>query len=168
MLHKYGFELWNDSLQAKKQFKVAGTQFRFFSGEPTADNYSPIAPQSAIDDFDGNILSLLKELRKFSAGYFKKNVIPLYTKSSKKSSDFDLILQVKSTEKLHEGYKVHMSNTINEFQINYNYDISAGVYKVRSIADFLWVGKKCLLTGNDYTCFLKIPAWMKSHEPKEW
>lgn len=97
MLHKYGFELWNGSLQAKKQFKVAGTEFRFFSGDPASENYSPIAPQSAIDDFDGSMLTLLRELRKFSAGYFKKNAIPLYSKNSKKSSDFDLILQVKST-----------------------------------------------------------------------
>lgn len=84
--------MWNDSLQAKKHFKVPGTEFRFFSGEPTNDNYSPIAPQSAIDDFDGNMLKLLKELRKYSHGHFKKNNVPLYTKNAKKASDFDLIL----------------------------------------------------------------------------
>ena len=43
-----------------------------------------------------------------------------------------------------------------------------GVYKIRSIADLSWSGKKCSLVGNDYTCFLEIPAWMKSHEAKEW
>jgi len=31
-LNKYAFEIWNDSLQAKKQFKVLGSEFRFFSG----------------------------------------------------------------------------------------------------------------------------------------
>lgn len=61
-----------------------------------------------------------------------------------------------------------MTNTVNDFEINYNYDQSPGVYKVRSIADFSWNGKKCILVGNDYTCFLEIPTWMKSHDPKEW
>lgn len=46
--------------------------------------------------------------------------------------------------------------------------MSPGVYKVRSIADFSWGSKKCILIGNDYTCFLEIPAWMKSHDSKEW
>lgn len=59
-LNKYGFELWNENLQAKKHFKILGAEFRFFSGEPTADNYAPIAPQSAIDDFDGSIINLLR------------------------------------------------------------------------------------------------------------
>lgn len=98
MVHKYAFEIWNDSLQAKKHYKVPGNEFRFFSGEPTIDNYAPIAPQNPIDDFDGSMLNLLRELRKFSQGYFKKHNIPLYSKNDKKkSSDFDLILQVKST-----------------------------------------------------------------------
>jgi hypothetical protein len=42
------------------------------------------------------------------------------------------------------------------------------VYKVRSIADSSWIGKKCILIGNDYTCFLEIPSWMKSHDHKQW
>lgn len=46
--------------------------------------------------------------------------------------------------------------------------MSPGVYKVRSIADFSWGSKKCTLIGNDYTCFLEIPSWMKSHSSKEW
>lgn len=47
-----------------------------------------------------------------------------------------------------------MTNTVNDFEINYSYDVSPGVYKVRSIADFSWNNKKCILIGNDYTCFL--------------
>ena len=42
VLHKFGFEMWNDSFQAKKHFKVMGAFFRFFSGDHTADSYSPI------------------------------------------------------------------------------------------------------------------------------
>lgn len=61
-----------------------------------------------------------------------------------------------------------MTNTVNEFELNYSYDLTPGVYKVRSIADLSWSGKKCILVGNDFTCFLEIPSWMKSHEPKEW
>jgi hypothetical protein len=46
--------------------------------------------------------------------------------------------------------------------------VKPGVYKVRSIADSSWIGKKCILIGNDYTCFLEIPNWMKSHDHKNW
>ena len=31
VLHRFGFEMWNDSFQAKKHFKVMGSFFRFFS-----------------------------------------------------------------------------------------------------------------------------------------
>ena len=168
LLHKYGFEVWNDSLQAKKHFKVMGAEFRFYSGEPTSEGYSPIGTQNAIDDFDGSVLNTIKELRKFSQTYFKKNNVPLYSKTSKLSSDFDLILQVTGSEPLNEGHKIHMKDTVNEFEINYSAKVENGIYKVRSIADLSWQGKKCMLTGNDYTCFLEIPSWMKSHESKEW
>lgn len=167
-LNKYGFETWNGSLQAKKHFKVMGAEFRFFSGEPTADSYSPIGTQNAIDDFDGSVLSLIRELRKYSQTYFKKNNVPLFTKSSKLASDFDLILQVTGSEALSEGYRIHMKDTVNILEIIYNSEVANGVYKVRSIADLSWQDGKCVLIGNDYTCFLEIPAWMKSHEPKEW
>ena len=105
--------MWNDSLQAKKHFKVLGAEFRFYSGDPSLDGYAPIGTQNAIDDFDGSVMNLIKELRKFSQNYFKKNNIPLYTKSSKLASDFDLILQVNKCESLNEGYKVHMKDTVN-------------------------------------------------------
>lgn len=97
LLNKYGFEVWEGSLQAKKQFKVMGGEFRFYSGDPTLDTYSPIGSQIALDDFDGSILSSIRELRKFSHNEFKKNNVPLYTKKSKLASDFDLILEVKSS-----------------------------------------------------------------------
>lgn len=61
-----------------------------------------------------------------------------------------------------------MKDTVHEFEINYNSHVDNGVYKIRSIADLSWQGKKCVLTGNDYTCFLEIPNWMKSHDSKEW
>lgn len=96
-LNKYGFEIWNDSLQAKKQFKVLGSEFRFFSGEPSLESYSQIGQQTSLDDFDSSLLNSIRELRKFSQNYFKKNNVPLYSKNSKQSSDFDVILQVKST-----------------------------------------------------------------------
>lgn len=133
-----------------------GAEFRFISGNPSVDGYSFLEGQaSSIDDFDGTVLNLIKELRKFSQGHFKKNSIPLYTKGSKLSSDFDLILKVEGSEKLEtNGYKIHMTNTVNEFEINYNFEVNPGVYKIRSIADFSWHGKKCILLGNDYTCFL--------------
>ena len=168
LLHKYGFEIWNNSLQAKKHFKVMGAEFRFYSGEPSAESYSPIGTQNAIDDFDGSVLNHLRELRKFSQNHFKKNNAPLYTKSSKLASDFDLFLQVTGSEKIGEAYKIHLKDTVHEFEINYNYHVENGIYKVRSIADLSWQGKKCILTGNDYTCFLEIPNWMKSHDSKEW
>jgi hypothetical protein len=47
-----------------------------------------------IDDFDSLILNKLKELRKFSSNFFKNNSVPLFSKSSKLASDFDLILKV--------------------------------------------------------------------------
>jgi hypothetical protein len=34
LVTRYHFELWEGSLQAKKQFKVMGAEFRFYSGEP--------------------------------------------------------------------------------------------------------------------------------------
>lgn len=61
-----------------------------------------------------------------------------------------------------------MTNTVNEFEINYCEEVANGVYKIRSIADLSWAGKRCTLVGNDYTCFLEIPSWMRSHEPKDW
>ena len=98
LLHKYGFEVWNDMLQAKKHFKIMGAEFRFISGNPSLEGYSFLEGQnSSIDDFDGSVLNLIKELRKFSQGYFKKNNVPLYTKGSKLSSDFDLILKVEGS-----------------------------------------------------------------------
>lgn len=59
-LNKYGFEMWNGGLQAKKQFKVIGSEFRFFSGEPSIDSYSQIGQQSTLDDFDSSILNLIR------------------------------------------------------------------------------------------------------------
>ena len=80
------------------------------------------------------------------------------------SSDFDLILRVNEcTKNDSNSYKVQMTNTVNEFEINYCDEVTAGVYKIRSIADLSWINKKCHLIGNDYTCFLEIPNWMKSH-----
>lgn len=37
-----------------------GAEFRFFSGEPSLDSYSPIGQQSALDDFDGSILNSIR------------------------------------------------------------------------------------------------------------
>ena len=105
--------MWNDNLQAKKHFKVMGAEFRFYSGEPSSDSYSPIGTQNAIDDFDGSVLNMIKELRKFSQTYFKKNNVPLYTKSSKLASDFDLILSVTDSEALKDGYKIKMKDTVS-------------------------------------------------------
>lgn len=59
-----------------------------------------------------------------------------------------------------------MTNGVNDFEINYGYDVIPAVFKVRSIADLSWNGQKCILIGNDYTCFLEIPTWMKSHDSK--
>ena len=167
-LKKYGFEIWNDSLQAKKQFKVLGSEFQFFSGEPNLENYAQIGQQTALDDFDSSILSSIRELRKFSQNYFKKNSVPLYNKNSKKSSDFDLILEVTSSEKLNEGFKLFLTDRQNDFELNYRYSVEPGIYKVRSIADFNWNGKKGILIGNDYTCLLEISSWMKSHNVDDW
>ena len=61
-----------------------------------------------------------------------------------------------------------MTNTVNEFDINYCEEVAAGIYKIRSVAEISWKGKKSELVGNDYTCFLEIPSWMKSSESKEW
>ena len=78
-----------------------GADFRFFSGNPSSETYSFLDGQNtSIDDFDGTVLNLVRELRKFSQTHFKKNSIPLYSKSSKLSSDFDLILKVSGSEKL--------------------------------------------------------------------
>lgn len=37
-----------------------GAEFRFFSGDPSLDNYSPIGQQATLDDFDGSILNSIK------------------------------------------------------------------------------------------------------------
>ena len=94
-----------------------GADFRFFSGNPSSETYSFLEGQNtSIDDFDGTVLQLIRELRKFSQTHFKKNNIPLYSKNSKLSSDFDLILKVEGSEKLEtNGYKIHMTNTSNDF-----------------------------------------------------
>jgi len=53
--------------------------------------------------------------------------------------------------------------------MKYNHNVQAGVYKIRSVAQVRWEDNKLAsLIGNDYTYFLEIPNWMKSHESKEW
>jgi len=47
-------------LQAKKQYKVLGAEFRFYSGDPSVDTYSLIGQQTALDDFDGLILNSIR------------------------------------------------------------------------------------------------------------
>jgi hypothetical protein len=121
VLHKFGFEIWNDCFQAKKHFKVHGSFFRFFSGEPSANSYSAIDNQVGLDDSEGKILALINKLRATSKAHFSKNAIPLYSKNSKLSSDFDLILKVQGSIKTDSNsYKINMTNTVNEFEISYS------------------------------------------------
>ena len=91
-----------------------GSFFRFFSGEPGANSYSAIDNEVGLDDSEGKILALLNKLRAASKTHFSKHQIPLYSKNSKLSSDFDLILKVQSSTKTDSNsFKIHMTNTVN-------------------------------------------------------
>ena len=97
VLHKFGFDIWNDNFQAKKHFKVMGSFARFFSGNPDSNSYDSIDGAVGQDDAEGKILGLVNNLRKSSKAHFSKNAVPVLSKNSKKSSDFDVILKVNSS-----------------------------------------------------------------------
>ena len=61
-----------------------------------------------------------------------------------------------------------MTDTKNIFSLLHSRPVKAGVYKVRSIANFSWNEKQCSLTGNDFTYFLEVSEWMKSYQPTQW
>ena len=97
-----------------------GSFARFFSGNPDSHSYDSIDGAVGQDDGEGKILALINNLRKNSKSYFTKNGVPVFSKNSKLSSDFDVILKVNSASKIDaNAYKIHMTNTVNEFEINY-------------------------------------------------
>lgn len=73
--------MFNNDLQLKKAFKVEDSYFRIFNGQTDLTNYSPIDKKVGLDDEDGNILSNILELRKFSRNHFKTNKVPLVFKA---------------------------------------------------------------------------------------
>ncbi len=95
MLHRYNFDIFNDTLQAKRPFKDNYSFARFFSGNPDLDSYNPIDNTIGINDPDGKIISSLIEIRKTAKNHFKSANVPLFSKKDNLSSDFDLILRVK-------------------------------------------------------------------------
>jgi hypothetical protein len=80
LINNFKIDIYNESLQAKKAFKVEDSYFRIFSGNVEATNYSPVDKKVGLDDEDGKILAALIELRKFSKTYFKSNKVPLLFK----------------------------------------------------------------------------------------
>lgn len=60
-------------------------------------------------------------------------------------------------------YKVHLEAGKDKYSMNYREYVYDGTYKVRSIASIDWFEKEGILVGNDYTNFIRIPTWMKSH-----
>lgn len=77
------------------------------------EGYGYIDGKVGMYDDDRTILSAINDLRKYSRNYFKNHPITLVTKSSKNSSDFDLILEVKSSTKLNNCFNISMSNSAN-------------------------------------------------------
>lgn len=110
----------------------------------------------------------INQLRKFSEKYFKNNPVPLVTRSSNKSSDFDMILRVTDVQPLKGSFKLLLTDSVNLYELVHREQIEKGVYKVRSIANITWEGDRAVLSGNDYTNFLLVPQWMKSYKEKEW
>lgn len=174
-LHNFKIELFRDSLQAKKAFKVEDSYFRIFSGNPDTTGYAPVDKKVGLDDERGDILTALNALRKFSHDHFRKNRVPVLFKSEPKkgekkitSSDFDMILKVEQSDASANHYKIQLTDNKEQFRLSYPRHIEKGVYKIRSVAGASWEGGVCHLAGNDYTYFLGIPEWMLSHNFKEW
>lgn len=65
-------------------------------------------------------------------------------------------------------YKVHLRIRKDRLIINFNQYLCEGVYKIRSIGRYEWIGDTCLLVGNDYTNFIQIPDWMTSYKEFTW
>jgi hypothetical protein len=177
-INNFKVDLYRDALQAKKAYKVEDSYFRIFSGNPDLANYTPIDKKVGLDDEDGRILAALNDLRKFSRSYFRSNRVPLMFKQEGKekkgeakkvtSSDFDLILRVLDSVEVVNYFRIRLTNDKDEYSLNYPRNVDPGVYKIRSVAEAKWEEKHCSLAGNDYTYFLEISPWMKSHDSKEW
>jgi hypothetical protein len=169
LIKNYLIEVEGTRFTAKKPFNNVSAEFRFFSGVDES-GYNPIDNNVGIDDKDGLILNSINTLRKFAKTHFKAESIPLYSNSSKQASDFDVILRVtESVESDNGTWKITLTDAKNNaFIMNHNRNITSGVYKIRSIADYASVNGKCVLRGNDYTNFIEISEWMKSYQSKEW
>jgi len=116
-------ELYKDTLQAKKAFKVEDSYFRLFSGNTELSNYSPIDKKVGLDDEDGKILTALGELRKFSKTHFKNTRVPVLFRNdnlpkegkgkaavkSVTSSDFDIILRVVESVDAVTHFKIRLT-----------------------------------------------------------
>lgn len=79
-----------------------------------------------------------------------------------------MILRVMDSQPLNGSYKLTLTDSVNQYELVHREHIEKGVYKVRSIANLVWEGEKAIMSGNDYTNFLLVPHWMKSHKEKEW
>lgn len=127
--NRFRIELYNNSLQAKKAYKVEDSYFRIFSGNTELTNYSPIDKKVGLDDEDGHILAAITDLRKHSKTYFKANRVPVLFKQEGKekkgeakkvtSSDFDVILRVVDSQEVASHFKIRLTNDKDDYQLNY-------------------------------------------------
>jgi hypothetical protein len=141
-----------------------------FSGNPLS---TELDVKSELDERESNrelnvYHSRIQALRAFSQKYFKTNNVPLVTKNSMKSSDFDMILRVTGCVPLNGSFKLSLTDSVNRYELIHREQIDNGIYKVRSIANLEWDEDGGILLGNDYTNFILVPDWMKSAKEKEW
>ena len=122
----------------------------------------------ALTKDNSELCNAILDLRRFSREYFKKNKVPFVPESSKSSSDFDIILNVVGCEQHLNMFKVQLEGSKDKFTMNYRDYVCDGIYKIRSVAKVEWFEKQGVLVGNDYTCFIRIPDWMKSYNSADW
>jgi hypothetical protein len=141
-----------------------------FSGNPQSKDFDI---KSDLDERESTrelneFYSRIQALRAFSQKYFKANNVPLMTKNSMKSSDFDMILRATGCVPLNSSFKLSLTDSVNRYELIHRDHIDNVIYKVRSIANIEWDEEGGILLGNDYTNFILMPDWMKSANEKEW
>lgn len=107
-LCSFQFEVWKGQLQAKALYH-GKSSCAIFSGHPQADSLETKLELGKLN-LDSQNLKIVSDrinaLKKFSEKHFKSHAVPMMTKSSEKSSDFDMILRVTNCTSIESSYKL--------------------------------------------------------------
>jgi hypothetical protein len=90
-----------------------------FSGNPQSTDFelrNETDEASTNRDFS-NYYDRINQLRKFSEKHFKSNPVPLVTRNSNKSSDFDMILRVTESQPVNGSYKLTLTDSVNVYEL---------------------------------------------------